>query len=203
MSAQPNGEQEENGFGQEKMEDGGNPPLPASGREKVAKKDYDTETGILSVIFKTGEKRDVELGKLPESIVTQLAMHGLSQKLGDSYASVKGDVAKAIVLFDGVLKQLQEGEWAKARGDGDSGGSRVTELAEAIARFQNVPVEKAQQVIGQASDENVKAWKQSPKLKAIIAQIRAEKAAKRAQEAEKEANQVPAEDPADSIRISM
>ena len=121
MSPQPNGEQEENGFGQEKMEDGGNPPLPASGREKVAKKDYDTETGILSVIFKTGEKRDVELGKLPESIVTQLAMHGLSQKLGDSYASVKGDVAKAIVLFDGVLKQLQEGEWAKARGDGDSG----------------------------------------------------------------------------------
>ena len=63
----------------EKMEDGGNAPLPASGREKVAKKDYDTETGTLSVIFKTGDSREVKLGDLPEQIVTQLAMHGLAR----------------------------------------------------------------------------------------------------------------------------
>ena len=96
---------------------------------------------------------------------------------------------KAISLFDTVLTQLKAGEWAKARGEGEGGGSRVTELAEAIARFQNVPVEKAQQVIGAASDDNVKAWKQSPKLKAIIAQIRAEKAAERAKAASEAAGE--------------
>ena len=129
-------------------------------------------------------------------------MHGLSQKLGDAYASVKGDAAKAILLFDGVLKQLQSGEWAKARGEGGEGTSRVTELAEAIARFKGIDIERAQKIVGEASEENVKALKQSPKLKAIIAQIRAEKAAKRADEAEKEANQSgqqPTEDPIDSF----
>src|SRR5215831_18136996 len=75
-------------------------PTPASGREKVAKKDYDVGTGDLSVLFGDGTKREVNLGEIPQHVVTQLAMHGLSQKLGDSYASVKGDVQKAIALFD-------------------------------------------------------------------------------------------------------
>jgi hypothetical protein len=161
-------------------------PTPASGRIPVAKKDYDPQTGDFSILFGDGTKREINLGEIPSHIVTQLAMHGLSQKLGDSYASVKGNVQRAIELFDTTLDQLKRGEWAKARGEGE-GGARVTELAEAIARFKSVPIEKAQQVVAAATDENIKAWKASPKLKAVIAQIRAEKAAKRAEEADAEA----------------
>ena len=161
-------------------------PTPASGRIPVAKKDYDVATGDLSVLFGDGTKREINLGDIPGHVVTHLAMHGLSQKLGDSYASVKGNIQKAIELFDNTLAQLKQGEWAKARGENE-GGARVTELAEAIARFKSVPIEKAQQVVANATDENVKAWKASPKIKAVIAQIRAEKAAKRAEEADAEA----------------
>jgi hypothetical protein len=178
----------ENGTDSQNAEQNGNTftdgkPTPASGRIPVAKKDYDVATGDLSVLFGDGTKREINLGDIPGHIVTQLAMHGLSQKLGDSYASVKGNIKKAVELFDATLDQLKKGEWAKARGEGE-GGARVTELAEAIARFKNVPIEKAQQVVASATDENVKAWKASPKIKAVIAQIRYEKAAKRAEAAD-------------------
>lgn len=161
-------------------------PNSASGRIKVARKDYDIDTGTFSITFADGASSEVNIDTLPSNIVRNLAMHGLSQKLGDSYASVKGDVAAAKAKFEAVLKQLMSGEWKQAREAGE-GGTKVTELAEAIARFKNAPIEKANAVVAQASDEQVKTWKANAKIKAIIAQIRAEKAAARAAEAEAKA----------------
>lgn len=154
-------------------------PKSASGRIQVAKKDYDTENASFSIVFSNGQKREVTITDLPSEIQLNLALHGLSQKLGDSYASVKGNVELAIEKFDAVLKQLAAGEWAAKR-EGE-GSSKVTELAEAIARIKNVPIEKANAAVAKATDEQIKGWKANSSVKAMIAQIRAEKAQKRAE----------------------
>lgn len=157
----------------------GSGPTSASGRVKVAEKDYDEDTGTFSIVFTDGSKAEVVFDELPPAIQKLLGLHGLAQKLGDSYASVKGDVEKAKERFSAVLTQLQNGEWKKAREGGD-GGSKVTELAEAIARFKNASIEKANAVVAKATKEQIAAWRNNAKIKAIIAQIRAEKAAERA-----------------------
>lgn len=157
-------------------------PKSASGRIQVAKKDYDSETATFSIVFADGTSHEVALSDLPQEIQLNLALHGLSQKLGDSYASVKGDVNAAKEKFAATLKQLLAGEWAAKR-EGE-GSSKVTELAEAIARIKGVEVSVANAAVGKATDDQIKGWKANAKVKAVIAEIRAEKAAKRASKAE-------------------
>lgn len=166
-----------------------NGPTSASGRIKVARKDYDEDSATFSITFADGSATEVALDSLPGNIVRLLALHGLSQKLGDSYASVKGDVAAAKEKFEATLTQLQSGEWKRAREGGGEGSSKVTELAEALARFKNAPIEKANAVVANATDDQIKAWRGHPKIKAFIAQIRAEKAAARAEKAEGKADE--------------
>lgn len=164
-----------------------NGPTSASGRIKVADKDYDVETKTFSIVFADGDESEVALESLPAEIVSMLALHGLSQKLGDSYASVKGDVKEAKQRYEAVLRQLQAGEWKKAREGGGEGSAKVTELAQAIARFRNAPIEKANAAVAGASPEQKKAWQGNPNIKALIATIRAEKAAERAAKAQEKA----------------
>lgn len=175
-------------------------PTSASGRIKVAEKDYDEESKTFSIVFADGAKADVELESLPSNIVTLLALHGLSQKLGDSYASVKGDVAAAKTKFEAVLTQLQSGEWKKARESGE-GGAKVTELAEAIAQFKGAALEKANAVVAKASPEQIKQWRANAKIKAIIAQIRAKKAAERAAKADQQAEGAATDDELESLDL--
>lgn len=156
-----------------------NGPTSASGRIKVADKSYDEETGTFSIVFTDGAESEVDLDSLPAAIVRNLALHGLSQKLGDSYASVKGNVAEAKERYEAVLTQLRAGDWRKQR-EGGEGVTRVTELAAAIARFRNAPVEKANALVAAATPEQKKTWQGNAQIKAIIATIRAEKAAAKA-----------------------
>lgn len=161
-----------------------NGPTSASGRIKVADKDYDETTGTFSIVFSNGKSAEITLDSLPGNIQKMLALHGLSQKLGDSYASVKGNVEEAMQRFEAVVTQLQSGEWRKTRAEGNNEGSgKVTELAAAIARFRDAPIEKANAVVAKASPEQKKAWQANAQIKAIIATIRAEKAAERAKSA--------------------
>lgn len=154
-------------------------PTSASGRIKVAAKGYDVETGTLEVVFTNEEQLNICLDDLSADIVRQLAMHGLSQKVGDSYSSVKGDVQAAFEAAKKTIEQLSSGEWRVAKAAGEGSG-RVGELAEAIARLKNVDVKKAAAAVANASEDMVKAWRANASIKAAIAEIRAEKAAARA-----------------------
>ena len=157
-------------------------PNSASGRIKVATKDTDSETGTLDITFATGAQLSVALEELSEDIVRELTLHGLSQKIGDSYASVKGDASAAFDAAKRVIEQLKSGEWKVARASGE-GKSRVSELAAAIARIKGVDVAKAAAAVAQASEDTLKLWRGNAKVKAAIADIRAEKAAARAAKA--------------------
>ena len=54
--------------------------------------------------FDNGETFPADLHALPEAMIYRLAVHGLSQKLGDSYAGAKG---KGIISPD-LFHQMQK-----------------------------------------------------------------------------------------------
>ena len=149
---------------------------------KFADKEYDMDTGELTITFGNGKVVTVDSNKLSEDIRKQLMLHGLAQKVGDSYAGAKGNYAEAIQSAEDVVEQLIAGVWKAARGEGDA-KPRLAELAEAIARIKQVPLEAAQAAVEKGTDEQRKQWRSNAKVKATIAQIRAEKAAKALEDA--------------------
>ena len=151
----------------------------AAAKVKFSKKEYDLDTGVVSFIFEPGtpneETIEQAFGDLPKEIQVQLGLHGLSQKGGDSYASVKGNVQQAKANLRDILAQLQSGEW---RGAGDEARPRLAELAEAISRIKGTDLEKTKVAVEKATDDQRKNWRSNAGVKAMIAKIRAEKAAK-------------------------
>ena len=154
-----------------------NGPNSASGRIKVATKEFDDESGALDLVFANSKQLSVTLDELPAEIIRALAGHGLSQKIGDSYASVKGNADLAFDNAAKVIENLKNGSWT-SRVVGEGKG-RVSELAEAIARLKGVDIAKASAAVAQATEDTLKVWRSNAKVKAKIAEIRAEKAAAR------------------------
>lgn len=151
----------------------------AAAKVKFSKKEYDLDTGECNFIFESGTPQEetisVNVNDLPPEIQKQLMLHGMSQKGGDSYASVKGNVQQAKANLRDVISQLQGGEW---RGAGDEARPRLAELAEAISRIKGTDLEKTKEAVEKASDDQRKNWRSNAGVKAMIAKIRAEKAAK-------------------------
>ena len=67
-----------------------------------------------------------------DGIKTRLAMHGYSQKVGDSYAGAE-TIEESASRAQAVIDQLLAGEWSQARASG-TGAPRTTMLAEALSR---------------------------------------------------------------------
>lgn len=154
---------------------------------KFAKKEYDMDTGVLEIAFGNGESFEADSNTLSEEMRKNLMLHGLSQKLGDSYAGVKGNFVEALTNVKAVFEGLKNGDWSTA---GDEARPRLAELAEAIARIKSVPIEKATAAVEKATDEQRKAWRGNAEVKAAIAAARAEKAAKALAAAPKQELQV-------------
>ena len=135
--------------------------------------------------FSNGTSIDALLTGIPFEIKERLAIHGLSQKLGDSYASAgdKGwSVQDCADTMAEVLRNLQDGVWSAA------GGSGVNILAEALARLSGKTVEEAVEVIGRMTDDQVKVIAKRPDVKAEVAKIKAERAEARAKTAPESAD---------------
>lgn len=145
----------------------------AKKRVKVADKSYDETTGTFSFAFTNGKSVDGSLSDFSADMQKNLALHGVMQKGGDSYASVAGNVELAYQNCSEVVEQLKAGIWA----GGTEGGPRIKDLAEAIARIKGVDVEKATAAVTAATDELRKQWRSNPKVKSVMATIAAEKAA--------------------------
>jgi hypothetical protein len=145
--------------------------------KKASKKLLEDEAGV-EIEFTTGQSIKALLEEFSEDIVNRLAIHGLSQKLGDSYAS--GDVAEAFDRCKSVYESLVEGTWTTRT----PGAPRTTQLAEALAQVANVTVEAAQDKISQMDDEARKDLKAHPQIKAALASIKAKKAEEDAKKAQ-------------------
>lgn len=95
------------------------------------KKVVDAVALTVSFSFASGGVRVYDANELPEAIKDRLMMHGLSQKLGDSYAG-KDDHEDCT---EAVWEQLMAGNWGAERGSGleDKLAEAEDRLAEYIA----------------------------------------------------------------------
>ena len=149
-------------------------------KPKFCEKDSD---GVhVSFKFGNGEELTLDVSSLDQDIQTNLMIHGALQKIGDSYAGAAGDYAFAIANAKKVIDNLVAGEWKSAREGGES-KPRVTELAEAVARIKGMELDAAVAVVSGLDDEQRKALRGKDKVKAVIAQIRYERASAKADKA--------------------
>lgn len=155
----------------------------ATEKKKFCDKEYDLDTGVVTFTFGNGTVIELDSNKLGEDMRKQLMLHGISQKVGDSFAGVRGNFVEGVGNAQDTVDQLLAGVWKAARDD--DAKPRLAELAAAIARIKDVPLEQATAAVEKGTDDQRKAWRSNAKVKAVIAQLRAEKAAAALQEAEK------------------
>lgn len=145
------------------------PPKP-----QFCKKSWD-ESGVVSFAFGNGTALQFDTNKVNDETKLDLRCHGASQKIGDSFAGVKGNYAEGVANAQAVMDQLYAGEWTADR---EGGAPRLAELAEAIARIKGTDLEKTKAAVEKATDDQRKTWRSNAKVKATIAALRAEKAQK-------------------------
>ena len=144
---------------------------------KKAEKKIDGD--VLSIKFlESDQELSIDINTIPAEIISRLAMHGLSQKIGDSYAGA--EPGESYDRAAAVLKDLQEGNWSTRVA---ASGPRTTQLAEALAAATEQTLEAAAARIEQMDDEEKKALRTHPVIKAQLATIKARKAQEAAEKA--------------------
>jgi len=125
------------------------------------------------------------VGNLPE-ILVQTALHGISQKIGDSYAGAAKDgpevglepVLYAKAQIESMIQQIYNEKWYAVRQAG--GGAQNTILVRAYAQATGKTLEEALDFVEPLSDDEKKQLQKLPKIAAAIAGIRAEAAVAKA-----------------------
>lgn len=139
---------------------------------KMAKKVKLANGVTLTFVDKAGTVLTAELDKLTPAMVTELAIHGLSQKLGDSYSGAE-TVTEGIDAAKSTWKNLLAGNFnARASGGGL--------LAEAVARIKGISVADAEAKLAEATEEQIENLRKNSKVKDTITIIRGERAAAKA-----------------------
>jgi len=141
---------------------------------RTATKSLAEDFSSVTVTFANDEARTVILEELPETIVAHLAAHGLSQKIGDSYAGLGDDLPKAIENVDRVIKDLMNDSWTTRTAG--SGGPRITQLVEALVRVSGRTLDECQTVVENLETDERKALRNSDPIKLAVAEIKLEKA---------------------------
>ena len=96
---------------------------------QIAKKVIEGST--LKFVWADESETEVVLEGFGEDILQRATLHGLSQKLGDSYSGAAGDVGKAKAMLIETLDALRAGDWNRKGGGFSSGGIWVEALAKA------------------------------------------------------------------------
>lgn len=145
------------------------------------------ENAGVSFTFSNGTLIEALLSDMSPDMVTNLALHGLSQKIGDSYAGTK-DVEDSIAFASAMLKRLQEGEWKVAR-EGGGGAQRTSMIVEALAAATGKTRDEALEVVATLDKDKVAALKKHPLVAAELAKIAAARAAAKAEQLAAEATE--------------
>lgn len=147
-------------------------------RNRIANKNTDAASGTVTFEWANDAPAfTADCSKLPKDIQKQLMLHGLSQKLGDTYAGAES-IDDAITSVTAAYEQLLAGEFKAVRSG--SGAVRTTLLAEAIASLQKQPIEAVQETIKGLDEEQVKGLRAHPGIKAEMSKIKAKRDAEKA-----------------------
>lgn len=130
------------------------------------------------VTFSNGKAVEVVFEDLSPEMLTRLAAHGLSQKLGDSFAGAKGDAGLAHAQCQIVADALHAGDWT-TRGEGDGGDFVI-----AMANLTKVDADAVRAKLKTLDEDAIKALKARKDVKAEMARLKAERLAEKAGEEE-------------------
>lgn len=153
---------------------------------KFCSKDWEDD-GSFTFSFGNGEVVRGNVNEFSDDQKTNLMMHGLMQKIGDSYASAKGDFVIGIAAAMKVVDQLLNDQWVASKASSGEAKPRSGELACAIANLKKLDLATVTAAVDKASDEQRKAWRKHPAIAAEVARLRAVKAAERAAKAQGDA----------------
>lgn len=152
---------------------------------KKAEKKIEGE--VLSISFATGEALSIGLADVPSDTLTRLAMHGLSQKVGDAYAG--GEPEEAYARAAAVVADLLAGNWTTRVA---ASGPKATQLAEALALATGKTMDEAAAVLETMDEDQKKDLRKHPQIKVQLATIKARLAEAAAAKAIAEAVDAPA-----------
>jgi hypothetical protein len=146
--------------------------------------------------FSNGETLELPgVGDLPGAIQAACFWHGLTAKVGDRFASAKGDAEAAYDAAAAMVERLVAGEWVK---EGEGAGPRITLLVEAIVAAKAAAGQDADEAAIAAKLKDNKELRDgalaNPAIKAEYEKIRAARAAAKAKEAAKAAKDADAGD---------
>ena len=134
------------------------------------------EGTVCSFKFGNDTVVSVDLAELSEEMQQELMIHGALQKIGDSYSSAGGDFAFGIAAAEKVIENLRNGAWGSTRAGSGESKKSSGELATALASLQGKDVATVAAALEAATDEQRKALRAHPAVRAKIAELRAEKA---------------------------
>ena len=149
-------------------------------RTKIADKKIAEDLTGLTITFSDDSTLTAEIAAIPAEIQRRLMLHGLSQKLGDSYSGEQNvEVARA--KAEATLKRLVDGEWTVAREGG--GGGRISDLAQALAEETGREIAEAVELLESMDKAQKSNLRKHPKIAARLAAIAAARAAEKAEAA--------------------
>jgi len=137
------------------------------------------ENTVLTFQWADGTETMIDLSMFPKEIIERAALHGLSQKLGDSYSGAEGDVQRAFVMFKETLDALHSGDWNRKGGGISSGGIWV----EALVRATGSDMETVLAKWNEMDEAEKAAIKKHDAVRLAKAQIELERAKAKAKDA--------------------
>jgi erythromycin esterase-like protein len=139
---------------------------------KITPEDHGGQARTVIFTLGNGSKLTACLDSYSAEMIERLAVHGLSQKIGDSASGFakERDFLGAFGSMQQVEDNLKQGLWASRSGGGTS------DLVAAIAKIKGVSLEDAQAAVDKATEEQVATLKKHPAIKEAIAKIQAARA---------------------------
>lgn len=121
--------------------------------------------------FADGSSATVGLDYFKDELRLAFALHGISQKFGDAYASAT-TVKEAREAFDDLYDQMQNGDWEKKR---EKGEKQEPLLIEALARIYQSTVEAVRPLVEAMKPAERRAMEADGEVARVILAIRAER----------------------------
>lgn len=148
----------------------------------MPKKTASVEAMVVTITFNCGTKVEFALSDLPDEMIPVLALHGLGQKLVDSYA---GQADAGFEIAMGIWESLVKNVWT-LKGEGIP---RVTILVRALLRIDDTLVENELVVkINDMDKDPRKKLEANPAVREAVAAIKAEDAETRLKNAREKAD---------------
>lgn len=147
----------------------------------MAKKTVDLETQTVTFDFGDGRVETFQLSDCSDEMKIQLALHGASQKTGDSYASAKSQTEDTDIdpsvwsqgQAAGVIAQLYADDWTVRT----PGTAAATDLATALAEAVGCELQQAVDRLAETEKDEKSALRKHPDVAIVLARIKSERAA--------------------------